>query len=214
MRPLLALLSSALLALAGSACGSTGTLTGSMSATSPAAGAVNSAAATGPARAARPGGYLKRDGDRDFDDVESAHKTGENDNGPLFVSYGPRARTSDARAVTALVKRYYAAAAAGDGATACSLLAAGLITGVAAGQGQSGQGARGACVASMSLTFRQQHQRLAAEDVATMLVTSVHVKGNLGLALLGFRTMPEGEIVVEREGHTWKIDALLGSDLT
>jgi hypothetical protein len=38
----------------------------------------------------------------------------------------------------------------------------------------------------------------------------VRVKADLGLAVIAFKTTPESEIVLEREGHTWKIDALFG----
>jgi len=47
-----------------------------------------------------------------------------------------------------------------------------------------------------------------------MVVISVHAKGNLGLAVLGFRRVPESEILVEREGSSWKIDALFDSEMT
>ena len=116
--------------------------------------------------------------------------------------------------MSTLVKSYYAAAAAGDATKACSLLVASFAAGLATSQVQSAPGTRGTCSASMSRLLRQLHQRLVADDIATMMVTSVHVKGKVGLAALGFRTMPEGEILVEREGHVWKIDALLDGEMT
>ncbi len=47
-----------------------------------------------------------------------------------------------------------------------------------------------------------------------MTVIKVYVKGTLGVAELGFRKTPEQELIVEREGGTWKVDAPLSVDLT
>ncbi len=163
---------------------------------------------------AQPGGYSKNDGDEDFDDTRQYHGSPANDDLALLASYGPRASPAVARAVTSLVKRYYAASAAGNGAAACALLTANLAGGLATGQGQTGQGENHTCAATISLLLAQQHQQLLSENVATMTVTAVHVKGNLGLAVLAFKTTPESEIVLEREGHTWKIDALFGGYMT
>jgi hypothetical protein len=44
-----------------------------------------------------------------------------------------------------------------------------------------------------------------------MKVVEERVKGALGLAVLGFRTTPESEIIVERERRAWKIAALFGT---
>jgi hypothetical protein len=213
MRPLLALLATALLGLALVACGSTGKTTSSRPLTSDSPTLPAATVATTRSRAVRSGGYLKEDGDKDGDD-HGRPVRGENDDLTLFAAYGRRASSADARAITALVKRYYAASATEDSATACSLLSSSLITGVVTEQSQTGQGAGKTCPASIAPLLKQQHQQLVADDVATMVVTSVHVKGDLGLAALGFRTMPEAEIVVEREGQAWRIDALFDSNMT
>jgi hypothetical protein len=209
MRPLLALLASLLVVVA-DACGGPSKVTSSTPRPAQNVPPASAAVASASTHAARSGGYLKDDGDEDNDDASHPMKA-PNDDEVLFATYGKQASPADARAVRSLVKRYYAASAAGDAVTACSLLHASLATGLA---GQSGQGARGTCAAALSLLLKQQHQRLIAEDVATMVVTKVLVKGNLGLAILGFRTVPESEIVVEREGHTWKVDSLFDSSVT
>jgi hypothetical protein len=154
--------------------------------------------------AARTTGYSKRDGDSDSDDEHPPLHFG-NDDGPLFASYGGRAGPADTRAITALVKRYYAASAGGDGARACSLLSSSLAAGVASEYGHS---AHEGCAASVSALLAEQRRRFIAEDIPTMLITAVHVKGNLGLAVLSFKTTPESQIVLAREGRVWKIDAL------
>ena len=114
----------------------------------------------------------------------------------------------------ASVKRYYLAAAAEDGATACSLLTSALANSVAGGVDRSASSAVGGCGPSMSLLLRQQHRSLTAREPATMVVIGVYLKGDLGLALLGFRRIPESTILVEREARVWKIDALFDSELT
>jgi hypothetical protein len=160
--------------------------------------------------AAGSSGYVKEDGDEDSDDQRPPVMVGA-DEQPLLTTYGGNASPADARAITALVKNYYTASAAGDAARACSLLYASLAGGLAAQQSQAVPGARATCTEPMSALLGQQRARLAAEDASTMAVTAVHVKGDLGLAVLGFRRTPASQIVVEREGRTWKIDALVAT---
>ncbi|HTA15893.1 MAG TPA: hypothetical protein VK781_13640 [Solirubrobacteraceae bacterium] len=127
-----------------------------------------------------------------------------------MAAYGGEASEADTRAVTAVIRKYYAAAAAEDGQAACQLLYSSLATGLAEGVGGGGK----TCPAAISVLFKQQHSHIVADDVPTMVVISVHAKGNLGLAVLGFRRVPESEILVEREGSSWKIDALFDSEMT
>ena len=44
-------------------------------------------------------------------------------------------------------------------------------------------------------------------------MTGAHVNGAAALVTLGFRTVPEREIILQREGGAWKIDALFDSPL-
>lgn len=207
-----ALLAVALLSAAMAGCGGSGKGTSSAPAGAHSAGLGAGAAKTIPSPAAPPGGHLKEDGDQDGDDRPRS-RGAESDDRSFLATYGHTASPSDAGAIRRLVKSYYAAATAGDAAQTCSLLASSLVAGLAGIQQQPTRPARGTCAASVAPLLRQQHQRLIAEEVATMVVISVHVKGNLGLAVLGFRTMPEAAIIVEREGHTWKIDALADNPL-
>jgi hypothetical protein len=156
--------------------------------------------------------YLHEDGDNDLDDEPNSKA--ENDDESLFADYGTGASAADTRAIAALSKRYFSAAAAGKGASACALLIPAVAQGLAESAAQSSGHSRGSCVSSITPMFRQQHRRLVAEDVVTMTVIKVYVKGNLGLAELGFRKTPEQELIVEREGGTWKVDAPLSVDLT
>jgi hypothetical protein len=208
MRRSLALLTMVLLSLTAIACGASSATTHS---TPPrpqgAATSAHSSTLSG-------GGYSKNDGDRDYDDDAHYRGSPPNDDRSLLVGYGPRASPAEVRAVTSVVKRYYVASLAGNGAAACSLLTASLAGGLAAGYSQPNHGSTHTCAAVLSPLLAQQHQRLLDEDVSTMGVTAVHVKGTLGLAVLGFKTAPEGEIPLEREGHSWKVAALFGGDMT
>jgi predicted small secreted protein len=203
MKSPLALLVIALLSLGVAACGGAGKGVGSASHSS--------------SNATPAGDYLRGDDDAEGDESPN-HKDIDDD--PLR-HYGDAAGAADERAVTGLVKRYYAAAAAGDGAVGCSLLLIRL-----AKDSNLGQAAEKAyppaldvpplhgksCAQIMSLLFKEDHEQLAA-DSTTLQVTSVRVNGRHGLALLGFRTTPERQIRVERDGGAWKLDALLDREL-
>jgi hypothetical protein len=214
MKPLLAPPLIALLGLSVSACGGAGKRTSSAS-QSPSGASVTGGAATSTASRIEPtGGYLRGDDDTD----ETNHKD-EDDHGAR--NYGHAASAADRRAIAALVKRYYATGVAGDGAAACALIYSGLAK--SPNLGEAAEAAyppapgvpplRGeSCARIMSLLFKEDHQRLAA-DIEGIEVTSVRVKGSRGLALLGFRTAPERQIPVRRERGTWKIEALLDKEL-
>jgi hypothetical protein len=152
------------------------------------------------------GGHLKEDGDKDSDD---AHGSGAQDDEAFLASYGPQADPATTRAIAEVLRSYYAASLAGNGAAACGLLNAALATALASQQSQAG--GTSACAAAIAPVLAQQHQRLLAEEPATMSVIGVHVKGSLGLAVLGFKRSPESVIVVTRTGNVWKIDALFDS---
>ena len=78
---------------------------------------------------------------------------------------------------------------------ACSLLDATLVRELFAAS--SGEGSGDSCATALPALFIGQHPPTTPADVATMTVISVHVKGNVGLAELGFRTLPEQELIVE-----------------
>jgi hypothetical protein len=149
--------------------------------------------------------YDKLDGDSDTDD-EHPRARGD-DEQPLLRSYGPRASAQDARAVAALVTGYYAVSAAGQAVRACSLLDAAVLAGLLATRPQG----TGGCAAALAPLLREQHPRLLEEEVSTMRVLAVHVRDDVGLAVLGFRHTPESQIVLKRERGAWKLDALFGA---
>lgn len=210
-RALLALLAAALLCVGTSACGAgAGGPADSRSAPSAATGAGETGTQSVSSRAAGAGGYLKDDGDNDGDDPHATNP-GQDDE-VLFETYGHRASAPTERAITTLVEHYYKAALSENGVRTCALLAAGLTAGLISSQSQTTHSAR-TCAAAVAPLLAQQHRHLLAEDPTSMVFIGVYVKGDLGLAVLGFRAAPESDLVVEREGDTWKLAALLDSEV-
>ncbi len=133
----------------------------------------------------------------------------------VITEYGHEASPADKQAITALVNRYYAAAAADDGATACSLIYSPLAESVAEDYGQAPASASLAgttCQVVMSKLFRQVPGQSSAV-LATTEVTGVRVNGRKAFALLRSKAMPQGDIPLQRELGTWKIGTLIGGPL-
>lgn len=140
-------------------------------------------------------------------------RDGDSDNNNDDYAYGHPASAADKRAVTALVKRYYTAAAAGNGARACSLIYSLFAEDIPEvyGEPPGPPALRGStCATVMSKLFRQNHHQLMV-DLAELKVTDVRVKRRHALALLGFKTTPPRDIRVHRERGAWKIDEVLDS---
>jgi hypothetical protein len=204
MRWLTLLLGFALLSLGVCACGGASKSTGSTTKTSTTQASSSVSAANAPDTSASGSTSSSKSAvDPDHDDY-------------VIEDYGHAASATEKRTVTALVKRYYAAALASDGATACSMLMSSLAKAIPEDYGRSpGPPAlRGStCSGVISKLFKSQHQQLAAE-VATMAVARVRVNGNHAFALLAFRTTPEPrDIGLSREAGNWKISGLLDGAL-
>jgi hypothetical protein len=214
MKALAAHLAIVLLGLGLAACSDTGKTTGSTtesSADKPDTRTVRSPAATS---STLPGSYWKYDGDKDSDDYAHSGKLPDDDDDRnLLAPYPNKPSQAELEAITATVHDYYTAAASENGGRACRLLDTSLAAGLGEDLVHSGQNSSDGCAASVDLLFKEQHQQLATEEPATMVVTSVHVKGGLGLALLGFRKAPEGEILIERVSGVWKLGALFDSEI-
>ena len=184
MRSLLASLAMVLLSIGATACGRANR-------TSESAGLVSRASsnATGP----------------ETSDAEEDRSHADSDDRVLH--FGQVASAPDRRAVTMLLKGYYAAAAAGDGAAGCSLLYSTIAGTVVEDYGRSpGPPAlRGkSCAVVISKLFMQHRRQLAAQ-VATMQLTGVRVKNDQGLAFLNFGGLTNRYMPVHREGGIWKV---------
>jgi hypothetical protein len=145
---------------------------------------------------------VKRDRDNDLDHGDDDGK---------FLNYGHAAYAAEARALTALVKRYYAAAAASDGTEACSMLYPFIAESVVEDYGHTPALRGDACATVMSKLFAQQHKLLAGKS-ATLKMYAIRVDGARALTVLSFAVLPEVRIITERrEGNTWKVLNLLDS---
>jgi len=211
MRPWLALLVAGLLGTGMLACGGADKTADTRLNSPTESGQAGGQTATAGSKSAARGGYVHEDGDKDTDD--EAGRRGENDIESLIADYGTGAKPADVRAIGALVKRYLKASAIDSGAETCSMLAAPLAQELAEGSSGAADGSHKTCVQAMSLLLQQQQQKPTTAEVATMTVITVRVKGPLGLAELGFRALPEQQMVVEREDDAWKVASLLAGDL-
>jgi hypothetical protein len=159
-------------------------------------------------------GTNKYDNDSDFDNDLKRQGGGYydgDDNGIRAI--GHAAGSADLREVSALVKRYYAAAAVNDGRKACSMLTSTMVRGVPEdyGRGAGPDYLRGAktCAAVMSRFFKHYHSQLTG----SFKLTGLRISGDQGFAQLGSKTMPASVIYVEREGGLWKVKELRGGEL-
>jgi hypothetical protein len=205
MKSLLALLAVALLGVGATACG--GSSKKGSTAQTPANATATDASNATPAK-----NFRAVDADKDDDTTAPGDDTNNN----AVLHFGKAASSSDVRAITALVKRYYAAAAALDGAKACSLLYSTLEEGVVEDYGQSPPGPTymvgKTCPEVLKGLFEHSHEQIAVHN-ATLKVARVRLEEHHGFVVLSFGKLPERELGVTREGHTWKLNALLDSEL-
>jgi hypothetical protein len=159
------------------------------------------------------------DSKRDNDNDPSADRGNANNN-QLYIDrddrgelvFGPAADPADKTKITELVRRYYAAAADGDGISACTMLVPGQARRVPADAGLLAFFLRGSKSCSIALTrlFRHFHTSL----IAPVVVTAVQLNGNRALALLGSTTMHASYITMRRSHGVWRIELpLAGSPL-
>jgi hypothetical protein len=200
------------------ACGDAGRSAHSLSSPSGDSGLnMDSSAAPSPSYVPGRDGYVE--GDWDSDDLYHGH-TDEDDT--YLRSYGHEASDRQKGAVATLLEQYYRAAAAGDGARACSLIyepiarltdfadvvpaAYASVSGTSLFRGKT-------CSQVESVLFELDHKSLAAAATATTMVTSLRVEGVHGIALLAFKTIPERQIAMAREDGRWTVDALLDGEI-
>ena len=200
MRSLLALCAIGLLSVGTSACGNA----------YKGAGSASRVSSTPKAPSASTQKETKADRDKDNDGSP------DGDTNNSLLDFGHAANAADSRTITALIKRYYAIAAAEDGAKACSMIYSSFAKSVPEDYGTSPPGppyARGTtCPAVLTRVFKHFHSRIMVK-LSKLDVFRVGIKGRQGVAVLHFGAMPEREITVAREGHTWKLDALVDSEV-
>ncbi len=140
------------------------------------------------------------------DDSDKYGNEPDNENEP----FGHPADATDARRITAVLRRYYAAAARGDGALACGLLYSPVAEGVAEDYGGSNAPAdqRGeTCAVVLSKLFDQQHGQL--KDGAKLRVAAVRVELNQASVRFGLGGgQPDQYIMAHRERGAWKVGTM------
>lgn len=135
------------------------------------------------------------------------------DNRYLLTS-GHVADMTDKREITALVKRYYVAAAADDGATACSLLSPSLAESAVRDYGNRARRRYlhgNTCRAVLSRLFKHPPDVSAAELSTTRVIGVRLSNSRHGFALISSKGMPLGEVNVVRVGNAWRVGVLIGS---
>lgn len=217
-----ALLGVVLLALGLGACGEGGKpTTATTSSSRPGAGAASSSAPARPAptnaapttKPSSAGNSVRQGGNQatqsSGSSTERRYPHGDNS----IQTFGHRGGESEQQIVSAVVKRYYAAVAAGDGSAACSLLSSGLAKSITQSFGRAPalRGKAKGCGDILSLLFVHRGGRPAIDT--SVQVTQLRVNGSRAFALLRSKMMPQGEIPMYREGGAWKIGALIGSAL-
>jgi hypothetical protein len=132
-----------------------------------------------------------------------------------ILAFGRAANQNETKAITKLLKNYYAAAASHDGRMACSLMstAAAEATIEIYGPDREPFGShRKTCAAVTTSLFRHFHRQMTV-DSATMWVRSIRLGPSLGYAILSFRSHPDRHMILYRESGSWRIDAALDSGL-
>lgn len=140
-------------------------------------------------------------------DRDNDHDNNDDDQGTLGYGHVPGAPES--QAIAALVKSYFADAAAESGAKACALLTPFLAESVVEVDGHS-PGLRGStCAAVMTKLFARHHRDLQAKQAA-LKVMRIGVQGSKSLVALDFPEIPEvREMVLRRYNGSWTVLQLL-----
>jgi hypothetical protein len=136
----------------------------------------------------------------------------DRDDNEILASFGHPTSVAEARAITAVVERYYAVARDGDGRKACTLMLPSVAKATALNFGQYGYPyARHAktCQSTTSLIFKHLHHRLSAPVVAMDVV----VNGENAYVLLGSTTMPAGFVTLQRWHGGWIMNEPITGDM-
>lgn len=152
-------------------------------------------------------------GDQDGD---SPDKSAFDKDDSFVTTFGHAAGAGDRNAITSLVRRYYAAIAKDDGATACRLLffviteSAPETYGQTAFDAAAGRGKT--CGPVMSKVFKGNQAQLVAEN-RHLKVMAIRIEGKRAWILLRFGPQSVRRLVAYREGNAWKVGELLDTEL-
>jgi hypothetical protein len=142
------------------------------------------------------------DGDTDSDEpTVDSYNFPDKDDKPV-LDYGRPATGAEVDLLTGIVKRYFALAAAGKAAQACSLLPRGLAEEYfdlyrPSYLSESDK----TCQAIVSRIFAHFHKQLAEP----IRVVTVRVKGTRALVVIGSNLMPASSVSLMRQNGVWRI---------
>ncbi|MFZ1926565.1 MAG: hypothetical protein WAU42_10525 [Solirubrobacteraceae bacterium] len=145
--------------------------------------------------------------DKNDRDNDSDHNNDDAKN----LNYGSAASPTELRETRSLVRRYYAAAVAANGAQACALLVPFFAESVVEQYGHLPSASGRTCAAVMSKIFRNYHAQIASKN-ATLRIPDVRVQNERALVILEFPSIPEvRQIHLRRIGDKWRLLELLDS---
>jgi hypothetical protein len=155
----------------------------------------------------------KWDHDGDFgpadNEVPNSPFDGDDDEVRYF---GHRPSDADRGSIVALIGRYYAAMAADDGRSACSMIDVSLVKALLEQADGSRGSANGGCAEAMVKLFAHVPGHSPGDITATTVI-GVRVRGGDGLALLRLRNSSTRDMPVVREKGTWKVEAFVDNGL-
>lgn len=123
----------------------------------------------------------------------------------LIAQFGQPAPASMQRDLSALVRRYYKAAARLDGATACSMLSAFTAQELTENSHQQAGPHGHVCARVLGTIFARERHRLVNE-AASLNVAAVRTDGRRSVVLLHFATTPAPHhIALRRSGSRWSL---------
>jgi hypothetical protein len=163
-------------------------------------------------------GDIDGNGDIDPEDSDSDYPVPESYRFPdtddrATFRYGHSPNVAERAAISGVLKRYYAAATAGEGAVACSLMVPSFARSIPEdyGQGAGPSYLRGGktCAAVMSMLFGHSHEELAE----TVYIAEVRVEHATAQAVLTSRKMRASSISLTHSAGSWKVQALLAQPL-
>jgi hypothetical protein len=151
------------------------------------------------------------DSDSDYP-VPESYRFPDSDDRATFL-YGHSPSAAERAAISGVVKRYYAAATADEGAVACSLMPPTFARSVPEdyGQGAGPSYLRGGktCAAVMSMLFKHSHEEL----VEAVYIAEVRVEHATAQVVLTSRKMRASSISLTHSAGSWKVQALLAQPL-
>jgi hypothetical protein len=152
--------------------------------------------------------------DRDNDADNRSHSYYDVDDRGIR-GFGRAAGAIDRGAIVALIRRYYAAAAAEDGSAGCSMLIRSVASSIPQTLGRPPGPpylAGSTCGPIVAKVFEQDHRQLAIY-AKRLRVADVRVAGDHGVVVLDVRPLPARQILVKREGEAWRVSTLLDNEL-